>query len=100
MEDHVISDYWLDISWGEDAIDSGHLNGFREKQKKKVVEDTSQFLHPPELCWHGVIPGLCLEGCEFPEHHLFKSHFKWILLFRFSILSICFMSYSILSTIL
>lgn len=34
------------------------------------------------------------------RHHLFKFHFKWVLFFRFSILSVSFMSNAILSTTL
>lgn len=60
---------------------SQHPRGFREKQRKNEMEGRSQFLHLPELCLHGMVPRLYFKGYEFPQHHLFKSHFKWIYIY-------------------
>lgn len=97
MKVHLASDYWLDISWGEDAIESQHPHGICEKAEA----ESSGGNKPVSISsWAAFAMGWCQDFMGrmwISRHHLFKSHFQWVLFFRFSILSVSFKNNAILS---
>lgn len=94
---NLASDYWLDISWGEDAIESQHPHGICEKAET----ESSGGNKPVSISsWAAFAMGWCQDFMGrmwISRHHLFKSHFQWVLFFRFSILSVSFKNNAILS---
>lgn len=99
MKGHLASEYWLDISWGEDAIDFS----ITRIQEEAEAESTGGNKLVSTSSWAAFEMGRCqafIGRLWISRHHLFKLHFEWVLFFRFSILSVSFMSNAILSTTL
>lgn len=102
MGDHLISDYWLNISWGEDSnILSIHMDSGKSKERTKWREEASFCISLSCVCM-GWCQDFISKAMNF-HNIIFSNHILngyIYIFFRFSIFSISYMSNWILFTIL